>query len=216
VVVLAHATIGADVAVGRDGTIHSGVRIADRVELGERVIVHANAVIGSDGFSFLSNGGENGSVAAANPQRIHSLGTVIVGDDVEIGAGTTIDRATIASTRIGKGTKIDNQVQIGHNVTIGSACILCAQVGIAGSATIGDRVVLGGKSGIADHVKIGSDVLVAAASAVGGDVASRSIVMGVPAQKRDEALKLLVALRRLPSTTETVARIRKSLKLPKS
>ena len=224
--ILDHVTINADADVGPDCHLKSGVRIGHQVKLGQRVVVHQNAVIGADGFSFVTPEPSALEVAAehtggdVNTQdgqlaRIYSLGAVSVGDDVEIGAGTTIDRGTLADTQIGAGTKIDNQVQIGHNVTIGRACILCAQVGIAGSVQIGDRVVLGGKSGIADNVKVGSDILIAAASAVGSDVASQSIMMGVPARKRDEALRLLVALRRLPSTTETVAKIRKSLKLPR-
>ncbi len=225
--ILDHVTINAGAVVGTDCLVRSGVRIGQQAKLGHRVIVHQNAVIGADGFSFVTPEPSAVEVAAENTSgevhtqnghlaRIYSLGAVTLGDDVEIGAGTTIDKGTLADTRIGAGTKIDNQVQIGHNVTIGRGCILCAQVGIAGSAQIGDRVVLGGKSGISDNVKVGSDVLIAAASAVGSNVASQSIMMGIPAQKRDEALRLLVALRRLPSTTATVAKIRKSLKLSKS
>ena len=188
-VLLAHATVGTDVTIGRDGMIHAGVRIADRVELGDRVIVHANAVIGSDGFSFLPSGGDNGAAAASHPQRIHSLGTVIVGDDVEIGAGTTIDRATMAVTRIGKGTKIDNLVQIGHNVTIGENCLICGMVGISGSVKIGDRVQIGGGAGIADHLIIGSDAMVAGRSGVGSNVAAGTVVSGYPARKHERTLE---------------------------
>jgi len=193
-VVFPHVTIGADVTIGRDAVLHPGVRIGERVELGDRVIVHANAVIGSDGFSFLPGAGGSGS--AAGPQRVHSLGRVMIGDDVEIGAGTTIDRATLAATRIGNGTKIDNLVQVGHNVTIGEHCLICGMVGISGSVRIGDRVQVGGGAGIADHVHIGSDVLIAAGSGVGSNVAPGLVVSGYPARKHDRTLEAHVYLGR--------------------
>ena len=116
--------------------------------------------------------------------RIYSLGRVRIGDDVEIGAGATIDRGTVADTVIGSGSKLDNQVQVGHNVSIGENCILCGQVGVAGSAEISDRVVLGGQSGVADHTKIGNDVLVMASSGASGNVKSGSIYGGTPALPR--------------------------------
>lgn len=218
----ASVSIGEDAVIGESGLIHAGVRIASRVLIGDRVIIHQNAVIGADGFSFVTP--DMGAVEAAKKsgagssdtqnlhlERIHSLAAVRLGDDVEIGACTTIDRGTLRDTRIGAGTKIDNQVQIGHNVTIGGTCMICAQVGIAGSCEIGDRVVMGGKAGVADHIRIGSDVLVAAASAVAGNVKGRSIVMGVPAVARDEAVRSLMALRRLPRLMDTVETLKKRL-----
>jgi len=218
----AHVSVGEDVVLGEGALIHAGARIASRVSIGARAIIHQNAVIGADGFSFVTP--DRGAVEAAKAgggsesgtqnlalERIHSLAAVTLGDDVEIGAGTTIDRGTLRDTRVGHGTKIDNQVQIGHNVAVGGMCMLCAQVGIAGSAEIGDRVVLGGKVGVADHVRIGSDVLVAAASAVAGNIKGRSIVMGVPAVPRDEAMRSIMALRRLPRMAETVAALKKRL-----
>lgn len=195
-VVFAHVTIGADVTVGRDGVIHAGARIADRVVIGDRVIVHANAVIGSDGFSFLP--GPSGA------QRVHSLGTVFIGDDVAIGAGTTIDRATMAATKIGRGTKIDNLVQIAHNVTIGENCLICGMVGISGSVRIGDRVQIGGGAGIADHVTVGSDVMIAAGSGVGSNVADGAAVSGYPARKHERTLEGLVYLGRQKALHEKV------------
>jgi UDP-3-O-[3-hydroxymyristoyl] glucosamine N-acyltransferase len=205
----AHVSVGADASLGIDALLHDGVRIGARVTIGDRVIVHQNAVIGADGFSFVTpekstveSAKETGAIAAGARNsvwmRIHSLGAVTLGDDVEIGANTTIDRGTLQDTRIGTGTKIDNQVQIGHNVTIGASCLLCAQVGVAGSAKIGDRVVLGGKVGVADHVAIGSDVVVAASSGVASNVAPRSVMMGTPAIARDEFMKMMMAMRRLP------------------
>jgi UDP-3-O-[3-hydroxymyristoyl] glucosamine N-acyltransferase len=220
--IMAHVSIGEDAVLGEGALVHSGARIASRVRIGERAIIHQNAVIGADGFSFVTP--DRGAVEAAKAgggsesgtqnlalTRIHSLAAVTLGDDVEIGACTTIDRGTLRDTRIGNGTKLDNQVQIGHNVTIGGTCMLCAQVGVAGSSEIGDRVVLGGKAGVADHVKIGSDVLVAAASAVASNVKGRSIVMGVPAVPRDEAVRSVMAIRRLPRLMDTVAELKKAI-----
>jgi UDP-3-O-[3-hydroxymyristoyl] glucosamine N-acyltransferase len=184
--VLANVTIGAGVSIGARCTIHPGVVIGDRVAIGDRVIVHPNAVIGADGFSFLPVRNPDGSQGAAGmPARIHSLGTVIIGDDVEIGASTTIDRATLRATRIGRGTKIDNQVQIAHNVVIGESCLICGQVGIAGSATIGDRVLIAAGCGLSDHVTVGSDSVVMAMSGVGMDVKPGTAVLGIPAVDPD-------------------------------
>ncbi len=217
-----HTSVGGNAVIGPDALLHAGVRIGSRVTIGARVIIHQNAVIGADGFSFVTpdtgaveaakaSGGSASKVQNLGLERIYSLGAVTLGDDVEIGANSTLDRGTLRDTTIGKGTKIDNQVQVGHNVTVGSTCMLCAQVGIAGSSEIGDRVVLGGKVGVADHVKIGSDVLVAAASAVAGNIPSRSIMMGVPAVPRDEAIRSVMAIRRLPRLAETVNALKKRL-----
>jgi UDP-3-O-[3-hydroxymyristoyl] glucosamine N-acyltransferase len=190
--ILSHVSIGADVVVGRRGLIHSGARIGDRVVIGNGVIVHHNAVIGSDGFSFAP---ELGPRMPYPPElvlmRVHSLGNVIMGDDVEIGAGSTIDRSTLQATRIGMGTKIDNHVHIGHNVTIGENCIICGKTGISGSVTIGDRVRLGGGVGIADHVKIGTEAIVGAGSGVGNDVPRRAFVFGYPAMRIERTMEHL-------------------------
>ena len=181
-VILSNVSIGADVAIGERGLIHSGVRIGDRVEIGHRVILHANAVIGSDGFSFAPELGPRMPYPSELALlRVHSLGNVIIGDDVEIGAGTTIDRSTLEATRIGTGTKIDNHVHIGHNVTIGEKCLIAGMVGIAGSTKIGDRVRIGGGTGISDHLTIGTEAIVGAGSGVGSNVAEKSFVVGYPA-----------------------------------
>jgi UDP-3-O-[3-hydroxymyristoyl] glucosamine N-acyltransferase len=180
--ILAQVTIGADVTIGGQGLFHSGVRIGHNCRIGERVIVHGNAVIGADGFSFAPDlMSASAFTAAVAVQRIHSLGNVVIGDDVEIGACSTIDRATLESTRIGRGTKIDDHVHIGHNVTIGESCILCGMVGISGSVVMGDRVRLGGGVGVGDHVRIGDQAVVAAGSGVGSDVAPGAFVSGYPA-----------------------------------
>jgi len=214
-VVLAHASLGAQAEIGSGTVLHSGARVGARCRLGARVLVHPNAVIGADGFSFTT--AEPGAVEAAKARgavdtpsdaghvRIHSLGAVAIGDDVEIGAGATIDRGTLRDTVVGAGTKIDNQVQVGHNVRIGRDCLICAQVGLAGSAEIGDRVVLGGKVGVADNIRIGEDSVVAGASAVGSHVPARSVMMGVPAMPRDRFRRLHMALGRLPRMMERLA-----------
>jgi UDP-3-O-[3-hydroxymyristoyl] glucosamine N-acyltransferase len=190
--ILPHVSIGADAVIGERGLIHCGVRIGDRVVIGDGVIVHGNAVIGSDGFSFAP---ELGPRMPYPPElvltRVHSLGNVIIGDDVEIGAGTTIDRSTLQATRIGKGTKIDNHVHIGHNVKIGENCIVCGKVGISGSVTIGDRVRLGGGVGIADHVNLGTESIVGAGSGVGNDVPERTFVFGYPAMRIERTMEHL-------------------------
>ncbi len=220
--ILGQVTIGAGARIGPGALIHHGARICAGVEIGARAIIHPNACIGSDGFSFVTP--EKGAVEAAKESggatvvadaentvwaRIYSLGRVRIGDDVEIGAGATIDRGTVADTVIGSGSKLDNQVQVGHNVSIGENCILCGQVGVAGSAEIGDRVVLGGQSGVADHTKIGNDVLVMASSGASGNVKSGSIYGGTPALPRNELGKMLLAQRRLPRLVEDIEALKK-------
>jgi UDP-3-O-[3-hydroxymyristoyl] glucosamine N-acyltransferase len=191
--IMPQVTIGADVTIGTQGVFHTGVRVGDRSAIGDRVIVHPNAVIGSDGFSFapdlMSTAAFTADVVLT---RVHSLGNVAIGDDVEIGACTTVDRATLESTRIGSGTKIDNHVHIGHNVTIGESCIVCGMVGISGSVTIGDRVRLGGGVGIGDHLRIGDQAVVAAGSGVAGNVPAGAFVSGYPAQPHQRALEQFV------------------------
>ncbi len=193
--------IGEGAKIGKDALIYAGVRIGAGTTIGDRAIIHFNASIGADGFSFVTP--QTGSVEAAKAEggstvtaantaliRIASLAPVIIGDDVEIGANTCIDRGTIMPTRVGNGTKIDNQVQIGHNVRIGENCMICGRVGIAGSATIGNRVVLGGAAGVADHVTIGDDVIAMAMSGIGGNIAPRTIVGGCPAVPRQRMIDL--------------------------
>ncbi len=180
--IMPQVTVGAGATIGAHALIHSGVRIGHDCRLGDRVIVHGNAVIGADGFSFAPDlMSATAFTAAVTVQRVHSLGNVVIGDDVEIGACTTIDRATLESTRIGRGSKIDDHVHIGHNVTIGESCILCGMVGISGSVVIGNRVRLGGGVGVADHVRIGEQAVVAAGSGVASNVAAGAFVSGYPA-----------------------------------
>lgn len=188
--ILSHVSLGANVVVGPKSLIHSGARIGDRVVIGERVIIHFNAAIGADGFSFAPELGPRMPYPSdLELKPVRSLGRVTIGDHVEIGANTTIDRATLRSTRIGAGTKIDNQVQIGHNVTIGTNCLICGKVGIAGSVTIGDRVRIGGGAGIADHIKIGTEAIIGAASGVATNVPAGKYVFGYPAVGIERALE---------------------------
>lgn len=200
-VVLPQVTIGADVTIGSGGLIHSGVRIGDRVSIGERVIIQSNAVIGSDGFSFLPP--RPGS-SPPMPVRVHSLGDIVIGNDVEIGAATTVDRATLTTTRIGHGTKIDNQVQIAHNVTIGNGCLICGMAGISGSVVIGDGVLIGGGAGVADHVKIGAGTMIAAGSGVATNVAAGSKVSGYPAMPHDRNTEIFTFLMRNKRFTKAI------------
>ena len=221
-VLRSHVSLGAGAHLGANALLHPGVRVGAGVRIGARAIIHGNAVIGADGFSFVTptpgaveSVEATGRVAddARNTRlvRIHSLAAVTIGDDVEIGAGTTIDRGTLADTRIGSGTKIDNLVQVGHNVAIGENCLICAQVGIAGSAVVGNRVVLGGQTGVADHVTIGDDCVVGAKGGVVGTVPPRSVLLGTPALPRDEALRITLALRQLPKVIATVRALKKRL-----
>lgn len=198
--------IGPQVTIGREALIYPGVKIGARVVIGNNCIIHFNTSIGADGFSFVTPkmgsveaAKTTGAVGATNQEliRIASLGSVIIADDVEIGANTAIDRGTIASTRIGKGTKIDNQVQIGHNVVIGENCLICGCTGIAGSATIGNRVVLGGSSNVADHVKVGDDVVAMGLSGIGGNIQPRSVVGGFPAIPRERVIENLFNIARI-------------------
>jgi UDP-3-O-[3-hydroxymyristoyl] glucosamine N-acyltransferase len=204
---LAQVTIGADSRVGEDCLLHSGVRIGDRCEVGHRVIVQANAVIGADGFSYVTpekgsieTAKETGRVEAQNVDlvRINSIGNVEIQDEAEIGAGTMVARGTLGPTRIGRGTKIDNLVQVGHNCTIGSNCLIAGNVGLAGSVKLGDRVSLGGGVGIADHLTIGDDSILIAGSGVWQSIPPRQIWGGYPAMPWDESRGYYLHVKRLP------------------
>ncbi|MEA2336955.1 MAG: UDP-3-O-[3-hydroxymyristoyl] glucosamine N-acyltransferase [Thermoanaerobaculia bacterium] len=189
VVIYQNVSIEAGSVVG-DGTIvYPQVSIYERSIIGKRCIIHSGVVIGADGYGFATQGGKH--------HKIPQIGIVRIGDDVEIGAGTTIDRAALGETSIGDGTKIDDQVMIAHNVKVGKHCLLVAQVGIAGSTQLGDYVVVAGQSGFAGHLTIGSNVQVAAKSAVLDDVADGQKVMGIPAVPFREFAKREAMLRRM-------------------
>jgi len=213
--ILAHVTVGADAAIGRDCLLHPGVRIGDRVIVGDRAILHHNVSLGADGFSYAAPDPRasevGGSPGTDTLPRINSLGTVIIEDDVEIGANSAVDRATLRATRIGRNTKIDNLVQIGHNVAIGEDCLICGMVGISGSVKIGDRVVLGGGVGITDHVTIGSDAIIAGGSGVGSNVPAKAVMAGYPAVPRERAFEQIRHLARLRALFAEVGELKKRL-----
>jgi UDP-3-O-[3-hydroxymyristoyl] glucosamine N-acyltransferase len=201
-----NATIYDNAVVGKDSVIHSGVAVREDTQIGERVIIHNNAVIGCDGFGY-----------AKDEQRhwlkIPQTGRVVIEDDVEIGAGTTIDSASVGETRIGRGTKIDNLVQIGHSCTVGEDSLLCAQVGLAGSSHIGNRVVLAGQAGVAGHLTIGDDVVLTAKSATSHDVPDGKVISGIPAFDNHDWLRSTAAFRRLGEMQRTIRELERRLAL---
>jgi UDP-3-O-[3-hydroxymyristoyl] glucosamine N-acyltransferase len=204
-----HVSIGAETVIGASCTLHAGVKIGARVSIGDGFIAQSGAIIGSDGFSFTTSGPSNVERAvrlrpgvALEPMdgtwhRIHSLGGVEIGDNVEIGANSTVDAGTVRATRIGNGVKIDNLVQIAHNVILGEDCLLCAQTAVAGSSVLGARVIMGGQSGVADNLTVGRDVVVGGGSGVFANIADGIFVSGYPAQPSHEYRAGLKAVRRL-------------------
>jgi UDP-3-O-[3-hydroxymyristoyl] glucosamine N-acyltransferase len=190
--------VGADVVIGSDCEIFPNVVVRERITIGSRVIIHAGSVLGSDGFGYRWDGSKH--------VKIPQIGTVIVEDDVEIGSCVCIDRAKTGITRVGRGTKIDNLVQIAHNCTIGDHCIIVGQAGLAGSVVLGNRVVLGGQTAVRDHVSLGDGAAAAACSAVADDIAPGMVVSGTPALPHRQSLREGAAMRRLP---DLVAQVRK-------
>ena len=199
-----NVTIYEDVSVGKDSVIHAGVAIRERSVLGQRVVIHNNAVIGCDGFGYAKD-------EEKHWLKIPQTGRVVIEDDVEIGAGTTIDRASVGESRIGRGTKIDNLVQIGHSCTVGEDTLLCAQVGLAGSSHIGSRVILAGQAGVAGHLKIGDDVVLTAKSATSHDVPAGKVISGIPAFDNRDWLRSTAAFRRLGEMQRTLRELERRL-----
>jgi UDP-3-O-[3-hydroxymyristoyl] glucosamine N-acyltransferase len=204
----AGVAIGNDCHLGDDVELGPNVIIYDRCILGNRVIAHGNAVIGADGFGFRTIRGQH--------LKVPQVGNVEIGDDVELGACTTIDRATFGTTRIGTGTKMDNHVQVAHNCQIGKYNLFAAFVGIAGSCTTGDYVVMGGQVGVADHSHIGDRVMLGAKSGVHGDIASDQKMLGAPATPVAEQLRILMSLEKLPEMRKDIRELKKHLRVPEA
>lgn len=200
---IAQVYLGADARVGERTTLHPGVRVLDRCEVGDGCVLHAGVCIGADGFGYRAT--EKG------PAKIPHIGNVVIGNDVEIGANTCVDRAKFSSTTIGHGTKIDNLVQVGHNCRIGRCCIICGHCALAGSVTLGDGVVLGGGVGIADNVEIGAGAMLAAHTAAPNDLPGGGAYMGTPASPIREGRRNYVAFRNL---AKTLAEIKRRLGTP--
>jgi len=190
VVVMPFAFVGAGSVIGEGTVLFPGVVIYPGTRVGKRCRIHSGAVIGADGFGYVERDGKR--------VKIPQVGRVVIGDDVEIGANTCIDRATFGETVVGEGTKIDNLVQIGHNCRIGRHCAFAGQVGISGSVVVGDRVLMGGQAGIADHAVIGSDVKVAAKAGVFGKVADGEVIVGAPAMSAAKWKRIQGIISRLP------------------
>jgi UDP-3-O-[3-hydroxymyristoyl] glucosamine N-acyltransferase len=199
-----NVTIYDDVTVGRGSVIHSGVAIRERTVIGERVVIHNNSVIGCDGFGYAKDEDKHWL-------KIPQAGRVVIEDDVEIGAATTIDRASVGESRIGRGTKLDNLVQIGHSCTVGEDSLLCAQVGLAGSSHIGSRVILAGQAGVAGHLTIGDDVVLTAKSATSHDIPAGKVISGIPAFDNKDWLRSTAAFRRLGEMQRTLRALEKHL-----
>jgi UDP-3-O-[3-hydroxymyristoyl] glucosamine N-acyltransferase len=202
-VLQACVSVGDDSKLGDEVNLFPNVTLYPRTEVGARVRIHAGTVVGSDGFGYVLDGGTH--------RKVPQIGNVIIGDDVELGANVAIDRGALGSTIIGKGSKIDNLVQIAHNVEIGEGSIVISQVGIAGSAKLGSYVVLAGQVGIAGHLKIGNQVTVAAKSGVMHDIPDGETWLGIPAQPNKQTKRQMIAIQQLPELIRRVALLEKQI-----
>ncbi|MDD5491294.1 MAG: UDP-3-O-(3-hydroxymyristoyl)glucosamine N-acyltransferase [bacterium] len=195
--------IGKGSKIGNACRLYANISVREKISIGNKVIIHSGAVIGSDGFGFVPNAGEN--------VKIPQVGTVIIEDNVEIGANVCIARGTLGDTMIGSGTKIDNLVQISHNVKIGRNCIIVAQVGISGSTTVEDNVTIAGQAGVVGHITIGKGSIVAAQAGVTKDVPPKEIVSGYPAQPHQLAKRINAEVNRLPQLNQKVKELEKRI-----
>ncbi|MBI5209502.1 MAG: UDP-3-O-(3-hydroxymyristoyl)glucosamine N-acyltransferase [Elusimicrobia bacterium] len=209
-VIGAQCYIGENVRIGRRCLLHPRVVIREDCVVGDRVIVQPGAVVGGDGYGFSTD------KKTGRHRKIPQIGNVVIGDDVEIGANATIDRATVGATVIGAGTKVDNLVQLGHNVKTGTDCLIVAQTGVSGSTTLGDRVVLAGQAGLVGHIKLGDGAIVTAKTGVMRDIAKGEIHFGIPSRPHREAMKLQALFGRLPEMFESLREIKKKLGLTES
>lgn len=194
-------SLGRGVRVGRACEIYDHCVIYDRCRLGDRVILHAGVVVGADGFGYIFREGLH--------RKLAHLGTVVIEDDVEIGANACVDRAKVGATIVGRGSKIDNLVMIAHNCRIGPLCLLAGQVGLAGSVRLGVGVALGGQAGVVDGMTLGDGVRVACQTGVIGDIPSGQVIMGFPARERMSVLRDQARIRKLPKLTVEIAELRR-------
>lgn len=199
----AQVFVGRNAVIGEESWLMPGAIIATECQLGRRVQLQPGVVIGSDGFGYEFGGGRH--------VKVPQVGTVVIGDDVEIGANSTVDRARFSRTSIGEGTKIDNLVQVGHNVSIGRHCLLCAQVGISGSTKLGDYVVLGGQAGVAGHITIGNGVKAGGRAGLNADLAAGSVVNGNPAIPMMLERRITILTQRLPELFKRVGALEEQL-----
>jgi UDP-3-O-[3-hydroxymyristoyl] glucosamine N-acyltransferase len=200
--ILPNVTVYDGAKIGRDTIIHSGVSIRENCEVGSRCIIQNNSTIGSHGFGYARNGDKKWL-------KIPQVGRVVIEDDVEIGANTAIDCASVGESRIKRGTKIDNLVQIGHSCTVGEDVLICAQTGLAGSSAIGDRVILAGQVGIAGHLTVGDDAVLTAKSATSHDVEPGKVISGIPGFDNREWLRSTAAFRRLGDIAKRLKELEK-------
>ena len=198
-------SVGADSLIGEDVNLFPNVTLYPRTEVGNRVRIHSGTVVGSDGFGYVLDNGVH--------RKVSQIGNVIICDDVELGANVTVDRGALGPTIIGKGTKIDNLVQIAHNVTVGEHCIIVSQVGVSGSTKLGNYVILGGQVGLAGHLKIGNRVSVAAQSGVMNNIPDGEKWIWTPAQPDRQAKRQMIALQQLPELIRRVKQLEKQLGL---
>jgi UDP-3-O-[3-hydroxymyristoyl] glucosamine N-acyltransferase len=201
-VINAGSYVGDGSTIGPDGLVYANVSIRERTVIGSRAVIHSGTVIGSDGFGFVTVDGKH--------HKIPQTGIVVIGDDVEIGANVTIDRARFDKTSIGNGTKIDNLVQIAHNVEIGTNCLIVAQVGISGSTKIGNNVIIAGQAAAVGHITIGDNSIVMARTGVSKSLPPGSVVWGTPAQPLQDEKKMRVLMRQLPELFEKIKELEKS------
>ena len=200
----AGVVVGEDVVIGDDVLLHPNVTVLARCRIGNRVIIHSGTVVGSDGFGFAPDG-----------KKYHKqphTGIVIIGDDVELGANNTIDRATFGETRIGNGVKTDNLVHIAHNVTIGDNTVVVSQVGVSGSVSIGDNVILAGQAGVAGHLKIGDGAIIGPRAGIARDVAAGQVVMGAPEMPQKKWLRVQRIIQMLPELKKRLEKTEKRIK----
>ncbi len=214
--------IGADVAIGTDAMLREAVTIGARTRIGARFRAQPGARVGGDGFSYVTpevsgvekarqSLGDQGETRAQSWERIHSLGAVTIGDDVELGSNVTIDNGTIRDTVIGDGSKLDNQVHIGHNTRVGRDCLLCGQAGVSGSVEIGNNVVLGGKTGVSDNIFIGDGVIAGGSSIILSNVPAGRVILGYPAVKMETHTEMYKAQRRLPRLMRDIDALKKAV-----